>query len=61
MTLPSCQCVCLSVPYYQLLNQLVNFYEIRYEGHAIEGDLSAIIFNAVAATISKSQTFKLLR
>jgi hypothetical protein len=43
------------------LNQLVDFYEIRWKGHAIEGDLDAIIFNAVAATIPKWQTFKLVR
>jgi hypothetical protein len=27
------------------------FYKIQYGGHAIEGDLDALIFNAVAAAI----------
>jgi hypothetical protein len=35
----------------QLLNQLLNFYDIQW-GHIIEGDLDVIIFNAVAETIS---------
>jgi hypothetical protein len=43
------------------LNQSVDFYEIQERGHAIEGDLNAIIFNAAAATIPKWWTFKLLR
>jgi hypothetical protein len=30
---------------YQLLNQSVGFYEIQYGGHAIKGDLDAIISN----------------
>jgi hypothetical protein len=46
-------------PSHQLLNQLVGFYEIQKGGHAIEGDLDAIIFNAVAAAVPKWQTFKL--
>jgi hypothetical protein len=46
---------------HQLLNQLVDFYEIQQAGHAIEGDLDAVVFNAVAATIPKWPTFKLLR
>jgi hypothetical protein len=29
---------------------LVDLYENQQEGHGIEGDLNAIIFNAVAAT-----------
>jgi hypothetical protein len=29
------------------------FYEIQMEDHVIEGDLDAIMFNAVAATIAK--------
>jgi hypothetical protein len=58
MRSPSCLCVC---PPYQLPNHLVDFYEIQYGGHAIEGDLDAKIFNAVAATIPKWRTFKLLR
>jgi hypothetical protein len=53
-------CVYLNPPPHQLLNQFVDFYEIQQEGHAIEGDLDAIIFNAVAATILKWRTFKLL-
>jgi hypothetical protein len=32
------------------LNQLVNLYEIQYGGHATEGDLNAIIVNAVATS-----------
>jgi hypothetical protein len=35
--------MCLSL--HQLLNQLVDFYKIRHEGHAIEGDLDALNFN----------------
>jgi hypothetical protein len=42
----SCLCVCLSP--YTLLNQLVDFYKIKYGGHAIEGDLETIVFNSVA-------------
>jgi hypothetical protein len=37
------------------------FYEIQYGDIAIEVDLDAIVFNAVAATITKWRTFKLLR
>jgi hypothetical protein len=33
---------------YQLLNKLVNFYEIYYGDTAIQGDLDAITFNVVA-------------
>jgi hypothetical protein len=43
--------MCLSIPY-QLLNQLVDIYEIQYEGHAIEVDHNAIS-NPVASTITK--------
>jgi hypothetical protein len=43
------------------LNQLVDFYEIQYGGHAIEGDLDAVLFNAVPSTIPKWRTFKLLK
>jgi hypothetical protein len=43
------------------LNQLVDLYEIQHGGHAIEGDLNAIIVNAVATTVSKWWMFKLLR
>jgi hypothetical protein len=49
MRLPSS--LCLSVPPYQLLKQLVDFYEIQQRGHAIEGDIDTIIFNAVSVTI----------
>jgi hypothetical protein len=35
------------------LNQLVDFYEIQYGGHAIEDDLGAIIFNHAASAIPK--------
>jgi hypothetical protein len=41
------------------LNQLVDFYENH--GHAIEGDLEAVLFNPVSSTIPKWRTFKLLR
>jgi hypothetical protein len=34
--------VCLTAPY-ELLKQLVDFYEIQYGGHVIEADLDAII------------------
>jgi hypothetical protein len=37
----------VSVSPYQLLNQLVDFYEIRYGDHAIEVDLTGIIFNTI--------------
>jgi hypothetical protein len=40
---------------------LVEFYEIQWVCYAIESDLDAIIFNPVASTIPKWQTFKLLR
>jgi hypothetical protein len=43
------------------LNQLVDFNEIQYGGHAIEGDLDAVFFNPVPSTIPKWRTFKLLR
>jgi hypothetical protein len=43
--------VCLSVPPYQLLKQLVDFYEIQQRGHVIEGDIDTTIFNAVPVTI----------
>jgi hypothetical protein len=43
------------------LNQLIDFYEIQYGGHAIEGDLDAVLFNPVPSTIPKWQTFELLR
>jgi hypothetical protein len=43
------------------VNQLVDFYEIQYGGHAIEGDLDAVLFNPVSSTIPKWRTFKLLR
>jgi hypothetical protein len=43
------------------MNEFVDYDEIRCGGHAIEGDLDAIIFNAVAATIPKWKTFKLLK
>jgi hypothetical protein len=43
------------------LNQLIDFYEIQYGGHAIEGDLDAVLYNPLISTIPKWQTFKLLR
>jgi hypothetical protein len=48
-------------PPHQLLNQLVDFNEMQWEGHAIESDLDAINFNAIAAAIPKWRTFRLLR
>jgi hypothetical protein len=54
--------VSLSVcPPQYLLNQLVDFYEVQWWGHAIESDLDAVLFNPVPSTIPKWQTFKLLR
>jgi hypothetical protein len=52
--------VCLS-PSNQLLNQSESFHEIQFKVHDIEGNLDAIAFNAVAATIPKLRTFRLLR
>jgi hypothetical protein len=43
------------------LNQLVDFYEIQKDGHAIEDDLDAVLINPVPSTIPKWRTFKLLR
>jgi hypothetical protein len=43
------------------LNQLVDFYDIQYGSHAIEGDLNAVLFNPIPSTIPKCQTLKLLR
>jgi hypothetical protein len=40
---------------------MVDFYEIQQGGHAIEGDLDAIIINPVPSSIPKWRTFKLLR
>jgi hypothetical protein len=37
------------------LNQFVDFYEVQYGGHVIEGDLDAIHFNPVSSSISKWQ------
>jgi hypothetical protein len=45
----------------QLLNRLVDLYEILYGDDDIEDDLDSILFNPVASTISKWLTFKLLR
>jgi hypothetical protein len=39
----------------------VDLDEILYGGDYIEDDLDFILFNPVASTISKWQTFKLLR
>jgi hypothetical protein len=36
-------------------------HEILYGGDDIEDDLDSILFNAVASTIPKWQTFKLLK
>jgi hypothetical protein len=40
---------------------LVDFLEIWYAGGAIQGDLSAIIFNPIALTILKWLRFKFVR
>jgi hypothetical protein len=40
------------------LNQLVDFCEIQWGGHAIEGDLDAVLFDPVPSTIPKWRTFK---
>jgi hypothetical protein len=40
---------------------LVDFYEIQWGGHAIEGDIDAVLFNPVLSAIPKWRTFKLLR
>jgi hypothetical protein len=42
------------------LNQLLDFHKIQQEGHAIEGDISAMIFNPLASVILKRRTFRLL-
>jgi hypothetical protein len=39
----------------------VDLNEILYGGDDIEDDLDSILFNAVASTIPKWRTFKLLR
>jgi hypothetical protein len=59
MRSPSCLRVCLSPN--QLLKQSADLYEIQWGVHAIEDDIDTIIFNAVAASIQKWRTFKLLR
>jgi hypothetical protein len=41
------------------LNQFVDFYEIQWGGHAIEGDLDAVLFNPVLSTIPKWRMKKL--
>jgi hypothetical protein len=43
----------MSVPTYQLSNQMEDFIKFS---HAIEGDLSTIIFHAVAATIPNGES-----
>jgi hypothetical protein len=40
-------------PLYQILNQLLDFYEIQQEDVAFECGIEAIIFNSIAATIPK--------
>jgi hypothetical protein len=39
----------------------VDLDEILYGGDNIEDDLDSILFNAIASTVPKWQTFKLLR
>jgi hypothetical protein len=43
------------------LNRLVDFDDILYAGDDIEYDLDSTLMNAVASTITKWHTFKLLR
>jgi hypothetical protein len=59
MKSPSCLCVCLSP--YQILDQVVDFYEIWYVCDAIQGDLDAIIFNPIAPAILKWLRFEFVR
>jgi hypothetical protein len=49
MRLPVYMSFCLSPLI--TFNQLVDFYEIRYGDHVIEGDLDAINFNPVPLSI----------
>jgi hypothetical protein len=46
-------CLFLCVSHVQLLNQLVDFHDIQQGSQAIEGDLDAVPFNPIAATIQK--------
>jgi hypothetical protein len=57
--LPLCGSVVVS--HHQLLNQLIDFYDIRQGGHFIECDPEAVIPSPVATTIQKWRTIKLLR
>jgi hypothetical protein len=43
------------------LNQWVDFLEDYIGGHAIEGDLVSMVFDLLASSVIKWQTFKLLR
>jgi hypothetical protein len=52
-------CVCLSS--YQLLNQLVDFYEIWYACEAIQGDFDEIICNPIVSTIFEWLRFRFVR
>jgi hypothetical protein len=45
MRTPSCVCLCLFPS--STFVPLSRFYKIHYEGHAIEGDLNAVVFNPV--------------
>jgi tryptophan 2,3-dioxygenase len=58
--LSSHQPVCVCVPVINL-NRLVDLDEILYGGDGIEDDHDYILFNAVASTIPKWLTFKVLR
>jgi hypothetical protein len=44
----------------QFFNRSMDLDEILYGGDDIEDDLNAILFNPVASTVLKWQTFKLL-
>jgi hypothetical protein len=51
-------CLSAHLCVYKIWNQFVHFYEVQQEGHAIQGDLNTIIFNAVTATILERRTFR---
>jgi hypothetical protein len=59
--IPKWLSVCLSVTHLQLLNRLVDFNGIWYEGNDIQGDFDAIIFNPLASIILKLSRFRFVR
>jgi hypothetical protein len=52
--------MCAKAPY-ALFNRLVDLDKILYEGDDTEDYLQSTLFNAVASTIRKLRTFKILR